>query len=270
MGVKQDLSHPMFSATSLMRGGAGNLVATFVSAVAHGFAKGDVVSIFGAQAAGTFFNSFNGVYLVADVPTFPHDGNGNPTSLTYGMPSDPGDNAAASPAPMCGKQVATPLTANGLTASFNTIGPHALSVGQGVVVADAVDVPLQLQQLYNGTFPVASVPSATSFTYQMPGTPTNNASQTPDFGALYQVGRLLIENNVIELVPNIIHNGYGAPEGVRLGGANFGSVFVFDQVVVRNNIIRHVDDVADPPDAQLYAPGEIKPADRPFGGMALT
>jgi hypothetical protein len=257
MCVKQDLSHPMFSATSLMRGGVGNSVATFVTSVAHGFSQDDVVSIFGVLAAGTFFNPFNGVYRVDFI---------NSTTFSYNMPVDPGADAATSPAPMCGKQVATPLTANGQTATLNTIGPHGLSVGQGVVVADAIDVPLQLQQLYNGTFPVASVPSATSFTYQMAGTPSNNASRTPDFGALYQVGRLVMENNVIELVPNIIHNGYGPPAGVFLGGASYlGTVFVFDQIVVRNNIIRHVDDVADPPDAQFYDPGQLDGADVPYG-----
>jgi hypothetical protein len=131
------------------------------------------------------------------------------------------------------------LTNNGAIAIFETYLPHGFSVGQAVQIAGASD------PLFNGTFPVWSVPNPTQFTYQMTSTPSPNTSTSFTFRTLWQTGRLVIENNIIELIPNIHPNGYGRPLGIELFAPDFGLVYVFRQVVIRNNVIRRVDDGPD-------------------------
>lgn len=133
------------------------------------------------------------------------------------------------------------LTRVGTTATFTTVQPHGLSIGQAVVIAGATQAP------YNGTFAVASVPSPTSFTYVMSSDPGSSASGSFAFGALWQVGRLIVQDNVIELILNVIASGWEAPVGINLYDSvgSHGSQFVFQQVIVRGNIIRHVDNASD-------------------------
>jgi hypothetical protein len=57
------------------------------------------------------------------------------------------------------------LSALGTTATVTTAAPHRLKVGWSVTVAKATDAN------YNGTYTIASVPSATTFTYTTAGAP---------------------------------------------------------------------------------------------------
>jgi len=81
---------------------------------------------------------------------------------------------------------------------------------------------------------------------QDPGGNADN-SPIPTFGALWQVGRLIIENNVIELILNVIPSGWEAPIGIDLydGVGSHGSQYIFQQVIARENVIRHVDNASD-------------------------
>ena len=85
----------------------------------------------------------------------------------------------------------------------------------------------------------------------MKNAPTDDAdgSPHPKFGALWQIGRLVIEHNVIELVLPMVED-FEPPAGVRLdrtpGTATAPiSPYVFKDVIVRANQIRHVDHASD-------------------------
>jgi len=145
---------------------------------------------------------------------------------------------------------------DGKTATFEilhtspTVVPHGFTVGQGVHISQA-KVGGSTDNYYNGYFKVESV-SETSFTYRMTGNPGGPADLgTGKVEALWQVGQCVIENNVLEIMPRF--NWWGPPGGIRFSGAPQDTFFnsipglpvrIFRRVVVRNNIIRFVDTVA--------------------------
>ncbi len=98
-------------------------------------------------------------------------------------------------------------------------------------------------------FPIASVPTPTSFTYIMGTIPSGSASGSFAFGALWQVGRLVIENNSIELVITIT-SGIDVPTGIRLDRAASNPLaatipYTIGQAILRGNVIRHVNNASD-------------------------
>src|SRR5207247_1848021 len=134
-------------------------------------------------------SQYTGSFQVASVPT--------PTSFTYAMSADPGADSGGSP--VCnGLLTAVSLVRSKTLGTFTTSAPHGFSFGQAVVIAGAAP------SVYNGTFAVASVPTPTTFTYLLPSDPGSDATGSLVFGALWQVGRLIIENNVVELILNVI------------------------------------------------------------------
>jgi hypothetical protein len=92
---------------------------------------------------------------------------------------------------------------------------------------------------------IAAVPGTSNekFKYVLPADPVGN-STSGYFGRLWQAGRVVIEDNVIELIPT--PTNYGAPIGIELDYGSFVSPPLFRQVVIRRNIIRHVDAASDP------------------------
>jgi hypothetical protein len=128
----------------------------------------------------------------------------------------------------------------GSTANFITSLPHGFSVGQAVQILDASPSP------YNGIFVITSVPSPTRFTYLMTSDPGSDASGSFTFAALWQVGRLVIENNIIELVLNPAPYGQGYASGILVDGGSPVSPYVFGQAVIRGNLIRNVDGAFEP------------------------
>ena len=145
------------------------------------------------------------------------------------------------------------LTHVGLTATFTTQQPHGLVAGQAVRVVGATingGAPPPTDS-YNGFYMIDSVPSLSSFTYTMLVDPGANADGPPNFpaptfGAVWQEGRLIIENNLIELIGTV--TTFGPPVGIEhfLSGPGIGSQYAMRQGVIRGNIIRHVDNVSDP------------------------
>src|SRR5207247_6847416 len=89
-------------------------------------------------------------------------------------------------------------------------------------------------------------PTPTSFTYRMTIDPGPNAIPvTGTVNALWQVQQCVIENNVIELTPSFMN--WGSPVGIYLiagPAADFVAINarVFRRLVIRNNVIRYVDD----------------------------
>lgn len=142
-----------------------------------------------------------------------------------------------------GTRRAGTISAAGTTATFDTLTAHGFSVQQ------AVDILGATQGAYNGTFPIQTVTSPRLFTYVMGSSPSSPATGSPTFAALWQVGRVIVENNVVELLPSIQTNTDGHSCGFWLGGANHVAPYVFRQVVLRGNVVRHVGDVSDPTSA---------------------
>jgi hypothetical protein len=108
-------------------------------------------------------------------------------------------------------------------------------------------VKASLSNPFNGYFVITSLPSTSSFNYVMGSDPgaDGDVGTTPTFQGKWQVRRQVIENNLIELGANISPTGYGPPTGVYMVGANSAPVYTFIQTVIRNNVIRQVDDAAD-------------------------
>ena len=85
---------------------------------------------------------------------------------------------------------------------------------------------------------------------------TDPHSTSGYFGRLWQVGRIVIENNVIELIPT--PTNLGPPSGIVLGYPNFSVPPTFRQVVIRGNIIRGLAGPSDASDAiSLYGCGDL-------------
>jgi len=203
-------------------------LAVFTTSTPHGFSVGSFIKVIGATQA-----AYNGTFQVASVPSS--------FSFSYPMTSDPGANATGSP--VCNGLAAASLVYNKKLATFTTTAGHGLAFGQAVAIAGATQSP------YDGVFPIASVPTPTSFTYVMPSDPGSNASGSFAFGALWQIGRVIIENNTVELVLTIT-SGVDLPIAIRLdrvvsSPASPTSPYVFAQAVLRNNVIRHVNDASD-------------------------
>jgi hypothetical protein len=210
--------------TSLTRNGA---LALFTTSQPHGFAVGSIVTVSGASPA-----TYNGTFQVGSVPS--------PTAFGYAMATDPGSDASGSP--VCNGLSAVSLVHVKTLATMATSNPHGLSFGQAVAVSGASPAS------YNGTFAVASVPDPNSFTYIMTSDPGSNASGTISCHSLWQVGRIIIEKNVIELILNVMASGWEAPVGINLYdvAGSHGAQYVYQQVVIRGNVICQVDNASDP------------------------
>jgi uncharacterized protein YdeI (BOF family) len=83
-GVVGTISPPAVAASTLTRGGTGNLTATFTATAAHRLADQQTVTIAGA----TVHTGFNGTYVITVTST---------TVFTYTLAADPGGNASGSP-----------------------------------------------------------------------------------------------------------------------------------------------------------------------------
>ncbi len=131
------------------------------------------------------------------------------------------------------------------TATFRTAQAHGFLPGQGVNITNA-PVAGSLVNAYNGLFVITSV-SSTLFTYVMNSDPGANGDvgSTPRFAAKWQVRRMVIENNLIELGLNVHPQGYGPPTGISLYAGNFAPVYTFPQAVFRSNVIRQADNAVD-------------------------
>ncbi len=115
---------------------------------------------------------------------------------------------------------------------------------------------------FNVLRPTAPVPgNPMAFTYVMDSAPAADGDISaeddfPQFQALWQVGRLLVENNVIEVTRHWHPLNYAWPVGIYLESGDNTPVCTFRQSVLRGNVIRHPDNTVDLP---------IFPANIPIG-----
>ncbi len=120
---------------------------------------------------------------------------------------------------------------------------HALEAGEVVQITGAA------VSAYNGLFEVRPNPTPTSFTYEMVEDPGADDSGTPTYARLWQTGRLVVENNVIELALNVNPSGYGQAVGVFvLNGFDLVPIPfpICKQLVARQNVIGHLNGSLDP------------------------
>jgi hypothetical protein len=219
-----------FSGT-LVRYGPDHTISVFTTAVAHGFVAGDLVSVFGAYLNTSILNPFNGVFEVLASPA--------PTTLTfyYRMASDPGADPSPASA-SCWAASATPASGSGTVATFTTLTRHTLEIGQGIVVTGG-GAP------YDGGFAIQAVPLPETLVYNLSSTPSGNALPRAAFISLWQIGLLIAERNVIDLVLNLLRSGWGPPRGLYFIGSGNAAPYVLRSAIARRNIIRTLDGLLD-------------------------
>jgi len=152
----------------------------------------------------------------------------------------------------------------GTTATFTTQYNHGLQVGQAINISH-VRLGGSEQNPYNGYFSVDSIPEVNGvpqlnkFTYKMNSDPGADADDfpppapIPEYAVLWQTRSQIIENNVIEMSPPV--NNFWRSRAISmarfLGDPDIGVQKVYPRVLIRNNVIRHVDGTTDSP---LYSP----------------
>jgi hypothetical protein len=136
-------------------------------------------------------------------------------------------------------------THDGTTAIVTTKYLHGLSALQVVRIRRGEGDNTSPTQ-YFGTFIVQSVPDPKSFTYEMASDPQDDAYFSVRWGALWQVGQLVVERNAIDLVFHLFKRQAGPPYGIDVLGANLMGPYVFRQLCIRRNLLRNVDGAYDP------------------------
>lgn len=202
------------------------------------FDEGDLVSMFGAAANGSFVNGFNAVLGVEASPTT--------RSFRFKIlkifGGDPGINPVAGP--VCALAKATPLSVNATTAIFHTVHKHGLVTGQGVKIEDPVEDPLSP---FKGFIAVASVLSPTAFRWAYGSSPGGNSPPGYRFSALWQVGQFVAENNVIEMTQaRHPDTTFGPSLASALTSNDFRPQYSFRRVLVRENLVRLVPGIPNP------------------------
>jgi hypothetical protein len=228
---------------SLARSGA-NAVATTTKQ--HGFvAISDFVRI--AGVTGPDAELYNGRHQVTAVP------NANTFQYFAGVSNDP--TGSPGYATDDRQRILNSLTytlENGVyvaTAQISTAySAHGFAVGDSVKISKITG---QTHNEYFNDYHTITSVTPTTFKFSLPGDPNpgsgsdSGSSPSGYYGRLWQVGRVVIEDNVIELVPTATN--YGPPIAIELDYASFVVPPLFRQVVIRRNVIRHVDGASDPP-----------------------
>ncbi len=126
---------------------------------------------------------------------------------------------------------------------------HCLEVGDAVKIVKAGKFG-HGASLYNGNHKVAAVPDETTFQYYVDQEPEGQYPEA-DFsagylGRIWQFGKLVFENNVIELALKKV-TPYGRSMGIfAYSDGSHLPQFVVRQLVIRENVVRHVDNGSDP------------------------
>ena len=236
-----------------------NTVAVATTSSPHGFRKSDRVTIAEASLA-----IYNGTFVISDVPSA--------TEFKYipGVLTGPATGAGyftfeAGPPPVTAQhrlvslyrvQRGSRFFASAKIATELPYGTfkHGLLIGDAVRVTfaghfDASSYPNST--IFNGPFRVTAVPDAQTFEYELPsdpGTDSSDAQFAPGyFGRIWQVRRLVIEKNVMELNVQALTTDYGHHVGVAM----FGTILFppepsLREMIIRGNVIRHVDDASAP------------------------
>jgi hypothetical protein len=223
---------------------------------AHGFVNHDKVLVFGASGAdGQYYNnppSQPWDITVTDANHFQYTMSGTPGAdaqgASYGTQDAQFLLVSLSYTSQSGVYVATGTVVLQGDPQFNnypqTPYGHGLSVGDIVLISNVTG---QIHNDYfNGYRTVTDVPDQRTFRFNLPGdpNPTSSSGSSPSgyFGRLWNAGRMVVENNLLDLVP-VRTNAY-RPAGISLGSLG-PQVVLYPQVLLRRNVIRHVDAASD-------------------------
>lgn len=133
---------------------AAGTTATITTSGNHGYAVGWSVTL-----ANAIPSAYNGTFVITDVPT----------ASTFKVTLGSAPSSGASKSITVNGSAVTSITRSSSTATATRTG-HGFSVGDSVTIAGAS------HPYYNGTFTIASVPSANTFTYVMKGDPGGAAA----------------------------------------------------------------------------------------------
>jgi hypothetical protein len=200
----------------------------------HQFTENQWIVVFDALVNGSAANPYNGVFRVLSLLS------GERIAYELDTSAD-----LAATGGKCSKQLGTALTHDGKNATCSTAFPHGLVPGQTVNIQQAfTGTSVVPSGIYNGRFTLNPV-TDTAFSYEVSADPEANASGRPQFWPLYQTHDLLIEHNVIELVESDALFPT-PPRGIGLTGLHLQGLYSYRRVLVRANIIRHVNNWVDP------------------------
>lgn len=138
-------------------------VATLTTGAAHGFAIGDVVTVYGVDS------TFDGVYTVATVPLT--------TTFTYAKASASVASAAVSPNGVAIRQFSQGGQTTSNKYSINGISTVTTASNHGFAVDDWIRVT-QGDTSMDGLVKVIAVPSATTFMYSTGGASVASAAMS--------------------------------------------------------------------------------------------
>jgi hypothetical protein len=239
-------------------------IAIATTSLPHGFRVTDLVIISGVTGADA--SLYNGTWRITAVPSA--------KEFRYQMSGTPGADAPEGAGYATyeevevswGKMVVShqvrltdfervensPRVFGRVTALFK----HGLLVGDAVRVTKAGAFengefpPFGLFHGYSGVFRVTKIVDQQTFEYEFTdadGTPYDPGSPGDDFsagyfGRLWQVRRLVIENNVIEL-PVRYSSRYGPLTGIPIYGDRlFPPEYTVREAIIRGNVIRNIND----------------------------
>jgi hypothetical protein len=231
----------------------------------HGFRVGDLVTISGVTGADA--SLYDGDWKITAVPSA--------KEFRYQMSDTPGADAPEGAGYATYEEVVVPdgrtiavshqvrLTGfERVENSTRVFGRVIALFKHGLLVGDAVRVtkagafengefpPFELFHGYSGVFRVTKIVDEQTFEYEFTdaeGSPYDPGSPGDDFsagyfGRLWQVRRLVIENNFIEL-PVRYYSGYGPLTGIPIYGDRvFLPEYTVREVIIRGNVIRNSND----------------------------
>jgi hypothetical protein len=132
---------------------------------------------------------------------------------------------------------------------------HDLEIGDCVLIRnaghiDAVSFPDA--GLYNGRIKVTATPDAKTFEYTIDRDPKTGTADAPAsfcagyYARIWQFGRLQFEANVIELVEQRLMSDFNRSVAFFVYVGGNAPQFTGRQLLVRDNLIRHIDNGSDP------------------------
>jgi len=212
----------------------------------HGFAVNDFVYITGV--IGSDAALYNGRHQITAITalTFQYSPTPPPTSDPQGSPGYATDDRQRLLASLTYALESGVYTATAQT----SYAAHGFSAGDAIFISKATgQLDLAHNDFFNRYHTIIDVPDVKTFKYALVDNPNppnqSGASPSGYFGRLWQAGRIIIEDNIIELIPT--PTTYGPPIAIELDYGSFVSPPLFRQVVIRRNVIRHVENASDPP-----------------------
>lgn len=195
--------------------------------------------VFNCEKAGTYHDTWDSRDLIVRNNFYSNVMRG--VIQNIGGVGSPVENLSLTYAFESGEYIATATNAGSIS--------HGLLKGDGVYIDSTQPNTPQ----YHGYFTVIEIHNAYTFKYRLPSNP--NASSSGQWRRLWRVRQIIIEKNVIELALAV--SDFGPPTAIGfLNGKTIipytptethtGEPYLFNQVVVRGNVVRYVNNQLEP------------------------